>query len=90
MGARKNKSVIDTIILLIHKIQRRQKKGEKAAALFIDIKNVFDHVSKKKLTERIINLNIDKNLIGQTQSFIIKKNRTYNRRAYKLKNNNKY
>ena len=39
-------------------------KGEKAAILFIDVKNAFDHVSKKKLTERIINLGFDEDLVG--------------------------
>ena len=63
MGARKNKNVIDTVILLIYKIQRRWKKGEKIVTLFINIKNAFDHVSKKKLAKRITDLDIDKDLI---------------------------
>ena len=64
MGARKNRSAVDTIILLIHKVQRRWKKGEKAIALFIDIKDAFDHVSKKKLAEKITDLSIDKDLVS--------------------------
>ena len=32
----------------------------------MDIKDAFDHVSEKKLAERIINLDIDKDLVGQT------------------------
>ena len=34
-----------------------------AAVLFIDVKNAFDHVSKKKLAERIINLGLDGDLV---------------------------
>ena len=36
----------------------------KIATLFIDIKNAFDHVSKKKLAEKITNLDIDKDIVG--------------------------
>ena len=39
------------------------EKRRETAALFIDIKNTFDYVSKKKLTERITDLGIDKDLI---------------------------
>ena len=66
MGARKNRSAVDTIILLIHEIQNRWKKGEKAAALFIDVKNAFNHVSGKKLAEKMINLKVDGDLVGYT------------------------
>ena len=50
--------------LLIHEIQSRWKKGEKAATLFINVKNAFDHVSKKKLAERITDLELDEDLVG--------------------------
>ena len=73
MGVKKNRNAIDTITLFIYEVQGRQKKGEKVAALFIDVKNAFDHVFKKKLIERIINLRLDENLVGQTQSFITDK-----------------
>ena len=63
MSARKNRSVIDTIILLIYEVQGRWKKSEKIVALFIDVKNAFDHVFKKKLAERITNLGLDENLV---------------------------
>ena len=71
MGIRKNRSAVDAVTLLIYEIQSRQKKGEKAAALFIDVKGAFDHVFKKKLVERITDLRFDEDLIDQTQSFII-------------------
>ena len=64
MGVRKNRNAIDAVILLIHKVQRRWKKGEKAVTLFIDVKDAFDHVSGKKLAERMTNLDIDGDLVG--------------------------
>ena len=39
----------------------------------MDVKGAFDHVSKKKLAEKIINLGIDGDLVGQTQSFMADK-----------------
>ena len=36
----------------------------------MDVKDAFDHVSKKKLTERMINLGLNGDLIGWTQFFI--------------------
>ena len=30
----------------------------------MDIKGAFDHVSRKKLAERMINLDIDRDLVG--------------------------
>ena len=64
MGARKNKSAINTIALLIHEVQNRWKKGEKTVALFINVKDAFDHVSRKKLAEKRTNLGLDKDLVG--------------------------
>ena len=59
MGARKNRSAVDAIALLIHEVQGRWKKGEKAAALFMDVKGAFDHVSGKKLAERMTDLAVN-------------------------------
>ena len=49
------------------------KKGEKAAVLFINVKSAFDHGSKKKLAERMTDLELDGDLVGWTQSFLINK-----------------
>ena len=51
----------------------RWKKGEKAAVLFMDVKGAFDHVSGKKLAERMTDLGLDGDLVGWTQSFIVDK-----------------
>ena len=39
------------------------KEGEKTVTLFMDIKDAFDHVSKKKLAEKMTDLGIDKDLV---------------------------
>ena len=64
IGTKKNRSVVNIITLLIHEVQSRWKKGEKAAVLFINVKGAFDHVSKKKLAERMTNLGLDGDLVG--------------------------
>ena len=64
MGIKKNKSVVNIVVLLIYEVQSRWKKGEKAAVLFMDVKGAFDYVFKKKLAKRIINLRLDGDLIG--------------------------
>ena len=37
----------------------------------MDVKGAFDHVSRKKLAERMTDLGLDGDLVGWTQSFII-------------------
>ena len=65
MGARKNRNTINAIVILIDNIEKIwAKKGSMAGAIFIDVKNVFDYIITKKLTTRIIKLNIDADIIG--------------------------
>ena len=64
IGARKNRSAIDIIVLFIYEVQGRWKKGEKVVTLFINVKDAFDHVSRKKLAERITNLGLNGDLVG--------------------------
>ena len=51
LGGRKQRSAIDTALLLQHYIQqeRNKRKGNVTSVLFLDIKGAFDHVSKPKL-----------------------------------------
>ena len=51
VGGRKQRSVIDTALLLQHYIQqeRNKRKSNVTSVLFLDIKRAFDHVSKPKL-----------------------------------------
>lgn len=55
---------------LVHKVQEFLAKKKLAAALFIDVKGAFDHVSKKSLVEKMIQLGIDGELIQLTQFFL--------------------
>ena len=51
LSGRKQRSAIDTALLLQHYIQqeRNKRKGNVTSVLFLDIKGAFDHVSKPKL-----------------------------------------
>ena len=66
MGARKQRCAIDVIASLVHNVQEFWAERKLAAALFMDIKEAFDHVSKTKLVERMIKLGIDGDLIRWT------------------------
>ncbi len=45
MGARKYRSAIDALALLIQKVQKAWKDWKIAGALLMDVKRAFDHVS---------------------------------------------
>ena len=70
MGARKERSAIDAVAVLIHKIQEIWASKKLAGALFMDIKGAFDHVSKAQLLKRMIELGIDGDLVAWTSSFL--------------------
>ena len=63
-GAQKEKSAIDAIFVLVHKIQELWEEKKLVGAIFIDIKGVFDYISKNQLLRHMIELGIDKNLIA--------------------------
>ena len=71
MGGRKNRSAIDTVALVIHKVYKTWEAKQIAGTLLMDVKGAFDHVSQAKLAQRMANLGIDNDLIGWTQSFLI-------------------
>ena len=48
MGAKKNRSAIDAVKILVNKVQDVWKNGEIAEALPMDIKKAFDPVSQAK------------------------------------------
>ena len=70
MGARKERSAIDTVAALVHIVQEKWSEKILAGALFIDVKGAFDHVSKAQLLRHMINLGIDGDLVGWTRSFL--------------------
>ena len=46
MRVRKERYAIDTVASLVHKVEQQWAEKKLAAILFMDIKGVFDHVSK--------------------------------------------
>ena len=70
MSGRKERSAIDAVAILIHTVQERWEEKKLAAALFMDVKGAFDHVSKAQLVARMIELGIGGDLISWTSSFL--------------------
>ena len=63
IGGRKERSAIDIVATLVHTVQEKWKKKKLVAALFMDIKEAFDHVSRRQLITWIIKLEIDGDLV---------------------------
>lgn len=70
MGARKERCAINAVASLVHQVQKKWSQKELAAALFMDVKGAFDHFSKTQLISRMVELEIDGNLIRWTRSFL--------------------
>ena len=70
MGGRKERSAIDTVATLVYTIQNKWEEKKLAAALFMDVKGAFDHVSKGQLLTRMIELGIDGDLVTWTGLFL--------------------
>jgi hypothetical protein len=45
MGGRRQKSAIDAVLSFVHDIQLAKHEKQVTSVLFMDIKEVFDHVS---------------------------------------------
>ncbi len=63
IGAQKNRCAIDAVASLVHKVESYWAEKKLAAALFMDVKGAFDHVSRTRLAERMIELGVDGDLI---------------------------
>ena len=72
MGSRKQRSAIDTALLLQHYIQQQKatRKNNITSVLFLDIKGAFDHVSKPKLLAAMQNLKLPLSLINWVELFL--------------------
>ena len=70
MGGRKERSAIDAVATLVHTVQEKWEEKKLAAALFMDVKGAFDHVSKGQLLTRMIELGIDGDLVTWTGLFL--------------------
>lgn len=64
MGGRKERSAIDAVATLVSPVQESWQEKKLAAALFMDVKGTFDHVSKAQVITRMIELGIDGSLVG--------------------------
>lgn len=67
----KNKSAIDAIVTPVYTIEEKLEKKKLATALFIDVKGVFDYVSKSWLFTCIIELGINNDLMNWTGSYLM-------------------
>lgn len=74
MGGRKERSAIDAVAMLVHAVQERWEEKKLAAALFMDVKGAFDHVSRGQLLTRMIELGIDGDRATWTCSFLTDRN----------------
>ncbi len=63
IGGPKKRSAIDAVTVLFHTVQERWKEKKLAAALFMDVKGSFDHVSKGQLLKQMIELGINGDLV---------------------------
>lgn len=63
MGGRKERSATNAVAILVHTVQKGWKEKKLAAALFMNVKGAFDHLSKRQLITCMMQLGIDGNLV---------------------------
>jgi hypothetical protein len=69
IGSRIGKSAIDTALLLQNEVEVNKANKLKTSSLFLDVKGAFDHVSKNRLIEILVNLRLPISLILWVSSF---------------------
>lgn len=70
MGSQKKRSAIDVVAILVYIVQERYEEKKLATVLFMDVKSVFDYVSKAQLVTQMIALEIGRDLILWISSFL--------------------
>ncbi len=70
MGARRRRSAINAAAIIVQQVHKIWENKKIAGALLMDVKGAFNHVSRAELAKKILELGIDDNLIGWTQSFL--------------------
>ena len=70
IGSRLHKSAIDAALLLKNQIEVNKANKLKTSTLFLDVKGAFDHVSKNRLIQVLVNLKLPISLISWTSSFL--------------------
>lgn len=63
---------IDVLSVLIHIVEEEWESKKLANTLFMDIKGAFEYLSRNQLFKYMIELGIDRNLVGWTKSFLTK------------------
>ncbi len=70
MKDRKQRSVINAILNLVHDVQMMKSWENMLICLLLDVKEVFDHVALKQLIKILIKLKISVNLINWVKCFL--------------------
>lgn len=70
MGEQKELSAIYVVTILIHTVLKAWEEKKLAAALFIDITETLDYVSKRQLITRMVELEINGDLVLWTRFFL--------------------
>ena len=70
MDSRKQISAIDAVISLIHDIQLAKNENKIISVLFLDIKDIFDHVSINKLLKICQEMGLPRSLCSWIECFL--------------------
>lgn len=71
MREKKHRLDMNVTVLIIHKVDKTQEDKQIARSFVIDVKRAFNHVFSAKLLQKMNELNINHNLISNTQSFLM-------------------
>ena len=70
MGGRLHRSATDAILALTHDVELGQKQQLATSALFMDVKGVFDNVSRYRLIHTMTEMGLPQPLISWTTHFM--------------------
>ena len=70
MSSRKQISAIDAVMSLIHDIQLAKNENKITSVLFMNVKEVYDHVSCNQLFKICKNLNLSTSLCSWIECFM--------------------
>ena len=70
MGSCRRQSAVDAVTCLIQKVHEAWGQKQLAAALFMDVKAAFNHVASSKLTDCMLELDVNRDLVQWFQSFM--------------------
>ena len=64
MGGRRERLATDAVATLVHTIHEKWEEKKLIAAFFLNVKEAFDHVSKGQLLNRMIEFDINADLVN--------------------------